>query len=73
MDFEERFVTGHVRSGELQADKNLRPKRLEEFVGQDQIKANLSVFIEAAKNRGEALDHVLLMVRLASERHVLRG
>ncbi len=60
MDFEERFVTGHVRSGELQADKNLRPKRLEEFVGQDQIKANLSVFIEAAKNRGEALDHVLL-------------
>lgn len=60
MDFEERFVTGHVRSGELQTDRDLRPKRLEEFVGQDQIKANLSVFIEAAKNRGEALDHVLL-------------
>jgi len=60
VDFEERFVTGHVRSGESQTDKDLRPKRLDEFVGQDQIKANLSVFIEAAKNRGEALDHVLL-------------
>ncbi len=42
------------------ADKALRPQTLAEFVGQKQAKGNLSVFIEAAKNRGEALDHVLL-------------
>ena len=41
-------------------DKALRPQTLEEFVGQEPIKANLRVFIEAARNRGEALDHVLL-------------
>ena len=41
-------------------DKALRPQTLGEFVGQEPIKANLSVFIEAAKGRGEALDHVLL-------------
>jgi Holliday junction DNA helicase RuvB len=42
------------------ADKALRPQTLAEFVGQQQAKANLSVFIEGAKSRGEALDHVLL-------------
>ena len=42
------------------ADKALRPQTLDEFVGQAPIKANLRVFIEAARGRGEALDHVLL-------------
>jgi Holliday junction DNA helicase RuvB len=42
------------------SDKALRPQTLAEFVGQEQIKANLSVFIEAARGRSEALDHVLL-------------
>ena len=42
------------------ADKALRPQTLAEFVGQKQAKGNLSVFIDAAKARGEALDHVLL-------------
>jgi Holliday junction DNA helicase RuvB len=41
-------------------DKALRPQTLAEFVGQEQAKANLRVFIEGAKSRGEALDHVLL-------------
>ncbi len=43
------------------ADTNLRPQTLQEFVGQKQARANLSVFIEAAKVRGEALDHVLFV------------
>ncbi len=43
------------------ADTNLRPQSLREFVGQKQVRANLSVFIEAAKVRGEALDHVLFV------------
>lgn len=59
MELEERIVTGYARSEE-QPDRDLRPKRLAEFVGQDQIKENLRVFVGAAKSRGEALDHVLL-------------
>ncbi len=44
---------------ETDADYSLRPNFLQEFVGQEQIKANLSVFIQAAQNRNEALDHTL--------------
>jgi Holliday junction DNA helicase RuvB len=53
-----------VVSGEAQpfegSDRAMRPQTLAEFVGQEQSKANLRIFIEAAKQRGEALDHVLL-------------
>ena len=42
------------------ADQSLRPKRLSEFIGQEQLKSNLEVFLRAAKQRGEPLDHVLL-------------
>ncbi len=42
-------------------EENLRPRRLSEFVGQEAIKENLSIFIEAARRRSEALDHVLLL------------
>jgi Holliday junction DNA helicase RuvB len=41
-------------------DRSLRPKKLDDFVGQDRIKQQLAIFIEAAQARGEALDHVLL-------------
>jgi Holliday junction DNA helicase RuvB len=41
-------------------DRSLRPKKLNDFVGQDRIKQQLEIFIEAARGRGEALDHVLL-------------
>ncbi len=41
-------------------ETSLRPKSLSEYIGQEKIKNNLSIFIEAAKRRGEALDHVLL-------------
>ncbi len=44
---------------ELEYDLTLRPTRLGEFVGQERIKENLEVFIQAAKKRGESLDHVL--------------
>jgi Holliday junction DNA helicase RuvB len=44
---------------ELEYDLTLRPTRLDEFVGQERIKENLEVFIQAAKKRGESLDHVL--------------
>jgi Holliday junction DNA helicase RuvB len=54
-----RLVSGEVAPLEA-ADRTLRPQTLDEFVGQEQSKANLRVFIDAARARGEALDHVLL-------------
>ncbi len=54
-----RIVSGEPEPFEG-TDKALRPQTLAEFVGQAPIKANLRVFIEAARGRGEALDHVLL-------------
>lgn len=56
----ERIVDGHQQLEEAELEPALRPKRLDEFVGQDNIKNNLSVFIAAAKSRKEPLDHVLL-------------
>jgi Holliday junction DNA helicase RuvB len=49
-----------VRAGEEELDRSLRPQRLDEFVGQDQLKRQLALFMEAARQRGEPLDHVLL-------------
>ncbi|HUV37403.1 MAG TPA: Holliday junction branch migration DNA helicase RuvB [Patescibacteria group bacterium] len=55
-----RITDPTVSPDELQSESRLRPKTLDEFVGQAKIKGNLAVFIEAAKQRGEQLDHVLL-------------
>src|SRR4051794_39064905 len=55
-----RLVTAE-RSEEDAADSSLRPQRLTAFVGQQQARSNLAVFIEAAKTRKEALDHVLFV------------
>jgi holliday junction DNA helicase RuvB len=49
-----------TRPGEEEFDRSLRPRTLADFVGQDQVKDQLSLFIEAARRRGEPLDHVLL-------------
>ena len=54
-----RLVSGEIAPLEG-ADRALRPQTLDEFVGQEQSKANLRVYIDAARERGEALDHVLL-------------
>ena len=57
----ERLQTPEVEGrAEEELDRSLRPKRLVDFVGQEQVKAQLGVFIEAARAREEALDHVLL-------------
>jgi Holliday junction DNA helicase RuvB len=54
-----RILSGEAQEAEG-ADRALRPQTFAEFVGQEPIKANLKIFIEAARGRGEALDHVLL-------------
>lgn len=55
----ERIIEPEQNENDVQLDRSLRPLRFEDFVGQDRIKENLHVFIEAAKGRREALDHVL--------------
>ncbi|MDP3401405.1 MAG: Holliday junction branch migration DNA helicase RuvB [Brevundimonas sp.] len=56
---DERILSGDAAPGEVY-DRALRPQTLDEFVGQPQAKGNLKVFIDAARGRGESLDHVLL-------------
>src|SRR6266545_4579563 len=55
-----RLVSGRATEDEAGFDLSLRPRTLDEYVGQPQVVANLRVAIEAARSRGEALDHVLL-------------
>jgi Holliday junction DNA helicase RuvB len=55
-----RLVSARAGDDEVGFDQSLRPRALDEYVGQPQVIANLRVAIEAAKSRGEALDHVLL-------------
>jgi Holliday junction DNA helicase RuvB len=57
---EERTISPNLKEEEAALDMSLRPRHLAEFIGQDRIKENLRIVIEAAKGRGEALDHVLL-------------
>jgi holliday junction DNA helicase RuvB len=55
-----RLPDAFVAPGEEEFDRSLRPRNLSEFVGQEQIKEQLSIFLEAARNRGEPCEHVLL-------------
>lgn len=60
-DFENRITAPDYQNAEdRDVEFSLRPKTLDEYIGQQKVKENLSVYIEAAKKRGEALDHVLL-------------
>ena len=56
----ERLADARLAGGEEDLDRSLRPKRLPDFINQEQVTAQLEVFIEAARRRGEPLDHVLL-------------
>lgn len=57
---EERLVEPSFSESDSEAELTLRPKTLAEYIGQDKVKDNMAVYIEAAKKRGECLDHVLL-------------
>ena len=56
----ERLVSASFTEDDLEIDRNLRPKRLTEYLGQTRVKENLGVLIEAARGRDESLDHILL-------------
>ncbi len=55
----DRFVAPTVRDGDEELDRSLRPQSLDDFIGQERIKEQLAIALDAARNRGEALDHVL--------------
>lgn len=55
----ERLVDAHVKGEEAESEKSLRPHSFDGYIGQREVKENLKVFIEAAKQRKESLDHVL--------------
>ena len=55
-----RIISGAAIDDDARMDASVRPKRLEEYIGQKRVKENISIAIEAARSRGEALDHVLL-------------
>ena len=60
MDFENRFVTPEYTPQDAETEMSLRPRSLEDYIGQDKAKENLSIYIQAARTRGEPLDHCLL-------------
>lgn len=59
-DFENRMIAPEFTQEDVDVEFSLRPKTLDEYIGQEKVKENLSIFIQAAKARDEALDHVLL-------------
>ena len=60
MDFDERIITTQLTEEDVDMETGLRPRTLDEYIGQSKAKENLTIFIEASKRRKEALDHVLL-------------
>ena len=59
-DFENRIMTTSYTRDDSNTEPSLRPKTLDDYIGQEKVKENLKIYIEAAKMRGESLDHVLL-------------
>lgn len=56
----ERFLTASSKGEDSETENKLRPRIISDYIGQQKVKENLSIFMEAAKQRGESLDHVLL-------------
>ena len=60
MDYEERIIAPDLTSFDSDIETSLRPKILTDYIGQEKAKENLEIYIKAARERGESLDHVLL-------------
>lgn len=60
MESENRIVSSIEQNEDIEVDRDLRPKWLSEYIGQDKVKEQLQIFIQAAKQRKESLDHTLL-------------
>ncbi|MCM1363367.1 MAG: Holliday junction branch migration DNA helicase RuvB [Faecalibacterium sp.] len=60
MDYDDRYITAEYTPLDSDIEISLRPKVLTDYIGQEKVKENLDIYIQAAKKRGETLDHVLL-------------
>ena len=56
----DRIVTSGFTETDIDIERSLRPQRLEDYIGQDRVKRQMAIFIQAAQKRNEPLDHVLL-------------
>ena len=56
---EDRIITSTMQNEDIDVENSLRPKSLDDYLGQEKAKEQLKIFIEAAKSRNEQLDHVL--------------
>lgn len=56
---EERLISGILKDEEVEFESSLRPQRIDDFIGQEKLKTSLNIFMEAARRRGEPLDHIL--------------
>ena len=56
----ERVISPQLEAEDFDVEASLRPKMLDEYIGQDKVKENLKVYLQAAKMRGEPVDHLLL-------------
>ena len=56
-----QFLAPALRDGDEEVEQSLRPRRLDDFIGQERVKEQLEIALDAAKGRGDALDHVLLV------------
>jgi len=55
-----RIITSSFQTEDIEVEQKLRPQTLDSYIGQENIKSNMKIFMQAAKQRNEALDHVLL-------------
>lgn len=60
MEFDDRIISGRQLSGDSELEFSIRPKIMDDYIGQDKVKESLKIYIRAALERGEALDHCLL-------------
>lgn len=67
----ERMVSAGETDEDHDIDSSLRPKHLDDYIGQAKVKENLKIYIEAARQRGDSLDHVLLYALPGSEKRLL--
>ena len=60
MEFDERIISTRQLDGDNDAEYSIRPKTMDEYIGQEKVKESLKIYIDAALGRHEALDHCLL-------------
>lgn len=69
-----RVISTQLQEEDIKIEKSLRPMYFDDYIGQQKIKDNLKIYIEAAKSRGEALDHVLFTgLRGLERQHLLES